>query len=117
MLFPGFLRQDFAVWADEVSREIANGAMKSLVRQSQPETNAHLINDPLPAVESILDLPDVIVAEPFIQGRQCWHILGDNFLAYDFRNGINRVDELMIVLEFGFPKAPFQSASEVVGRV
>src|SRR6266481_282406 len=53
---PCFFTQDFSVEADEMSREIADRAVKALMRQGQPERNTSAIDHPLPPADSIGNL-------------------------------------------------------------
>src|SRR6267142_1910060 len=69
-LLPEFFAQDFSFGADKVSREIADFAMKSRVRQGQTEWDAGIVDDALPAGHAIGNLFDVVIAQALIQSRQ-----------------------------------------------
>src|SRR5215472_12493577 len=59
VLLPRFFRKHFAVDADKVSCKVSDFAMKTLVRQGQTERDSSLINDPLPAADTVGDLVNV----------------------------------------------------------
>src|SRR5260370_4871664 len=66
VILPSFFAQNFSIRTYKVSREIANRAMETFVRQGQPEPNAHIINHPLPPPNSISTLFDIVIAQAFV---------------------------------------------------
>src|SRR5260370_11286226 len=88
---PRLFAQDFSIGAYKMPCEIADLAMEALVWQGQPEWNARIINHPLPAANSIGNLIDVVIAQAFVQRRQCRHAFGDDSSAHNFRDWILRV--------------------------
>ena len=81
MLLPGFFGQHFAFGANEVAGEVPDRAMKAFVGQAQAKSDPSFIDDALPAANAVRDLIDVVVAQPFIQCRQCRNLLGHDFPA------------------------------------
>src|SRR5712664_56792 len=63
---PLFFGKDFSGSTDEVSGEVADFAMKALVRQRQTEGNSSFVDHALPAVDAGLDFFDVVVAQAFV---------------------------------------------------
>src|SRR5713226_4858865 len=117
MSLPLLFRQDFAARADEMTSEISDFAMKAFVRQGEAERNACFVDHALPAIDAGLDFLDVIVTQAFIQSGEGGNLLGVDFIADYFGDGIHRVAENVIVFEFGFTEAALKTAGVVVGGV
>src|SRR6266446_6495546 len=83
-LLPGFLAQNFSFGADKVSREIADFAVKALVRQGQTEGNTGIVNDALPAGHAIGNLFDIVIPQALIQSGQRRDLLGKDCSVDDF---------------------------------
>ncbi len=66
VVLPLSFGEDFAVGADEMAGEIADFAMKAFVRQRQAEGNCGFVDHALPAINSGLNLFDVIIAQALI---------------------------------------------------
>ena len=107
--FPFRLADHATVRADEPAGEVADLAMKSLVRQRQPERHAGLRDGAVPPLDARLHFPDVIVAQPFVEGRERRHGLRYDAVAGDLLHVVARLGEDVIVLHLGLFEPPFQS--------
>src|SRR5712692_172884 len=91
--------------------------MKSLVRQSQTKRNARFLNDPVPAPNSRLNLPDVIIPQALIERRERRHILGPNLTVEDFRDQVLGSGQQMIVIDLRLLETPLDPAGVIIRRV
>ena len=98
---PRFLSQHFAFRADEVAGKISDGAMKSFMRQTQPEGNSGVFDDAIPAIHAGLNFVDIVVAKAFVERGQRWNFALDDFVADDFENRIDLVGQHVIIFDFG----------------
>jgi len=71
-------------------------------------TPRHYQSLALPAANSIDNFIDVVIAQAFIQRRQCRHVFGD-----DLSPQLQRLDtarrQHMIVIQLGFAEAPLSA--------
>src|SRR6266852_1919406 len=83
VVLPRLFAQNFSIGAYKMPCEITDRSMEAFVWQSQPEWNARISNHPLPAAYAIGNLNDIVIAQAFVQCRQCRRVFGDDFSAHN----------------------------------
>ena len=79
--------------------------MKTLVRQGEAKGNAELFRDAIPAIESGLNFPDVVVAQAGVQRRERGNFFLDDLSIDDFEHGIIVAAQLVVIFLAAFEVA------------
>src|SRR5258708_5441575 len=97
--------------------KVTDLAMETDVRQLKTIGNPKILGDAIPAIQTGLNLADVIVPQARVQRVQSRNVTGHNTLALDFLHGISIGGEFVIIGELAFLIASLQSGSVVGGCI
>ena len=87
------------------------------MRQLQGKFNSGSPNDSVPAFDAARAFSNVVVAQSRIECRQCGRLDRFEICSIVSKNGVTVIDELVIIVDVGFPVAALDTGVEETGSV